>query len=428
MTAISDLSLPDTVLLLDQGLSDAFVDHSQYRTNLAELGAGDYFGESNSARTAIDAPREVAVVWDIQSGEAGVLVDHGNAMNHGYQIGIAGGSVYCSEAGDIRVLVALPGLAVGTDTPYLISWCQHPDGANVRSELLVVNLTTGAVAHAQATHAAGSTSATDTLTIGAAFGGSSKFSASTDFSYVRIGRRFHSQVEQRESFVAQTTPPATTMLRRDALLVPDRATLDIASDGSFAGPAHLWAGHAYEQSDRRLVGPLVNLQVHSPLELVHDGSPNTAWWRAAPGDSDFRMCSALLWYRPVPGKVNRAHVRLYVQQSNPDDTETATITWRAYSLAGLPVVGEPAGPLTHYRTSDVTCSTDHGTTVDSGEWLDLGSLPLAVDEHGMTWLAVALSFDEESEHLETTIAKVYTVTIEPYFEPADDVAFDLADA
>lgn len=427
MTDISSLSLPDTVLLLDQGLSDAFVDHSQHRTNLAELGAGDYFGESSSARTAIDAPREVAVVWDIQSGESGVLVDHGNATNHGYQLGIAVGSVYCSEGGDIRVLVALPGLAAGVDRTFLISWCQHPDGTSVRSELLVVNLTTGAVAHAQATHAAGSTSATDTLTIGAAFGGASKFSASTDFSVVRIGRRFHSQAEQRESFVAETTPPATTMLRRDAPLVPDRATLDIASDGSFAGPAHLWAGHAFEQADRRLVGPLVNLQVHDPLELDHNfETPNTAWWRVAPGDSAVHLCIALLWYRPVPMKVNRAHVRLFVRQRNDLDVVTAEVRWRMYSLANLPLAGEPIKPMTYHRTAQATCSNAHG--IGSGEWLDLGELPLALDADRMTWLAVGIEFDETSPHLGDSSVYVHAVTVEPYFEPADDGALDIADA
>lgn len=429
-TTINPYSKPDTVLLLDAVETDPFIDHSQYRpgSDLSEqftAPATNWLDEASSARTALDTG-ELTLIWNIKSGESGVLIDHGNASTYSWRIDVAAGSVRCRSDGTTLLSLALPDLDA-SDRTFLISYCTHPDDGNLRHELLVWNLTTGALETAAATQPlvlAASTS--DTLSVGAAYGGASPFTGGLDFRQVRIGRRFHSQAEQREDWIAQTTPPETTQVRRSAALVPDRATLDIASDGRFAGPAHLWSGHAFEQSDRRLIGPLLNLRVPDPLAIDHEyDTPTSAWWRAAPGDADVRLCVALLWCRPVPLKVNRARVRLFVRQQNPSNTVTAEVRYRMYSMAGLPVVGEPIGALTYHRTAAATCSTDHGS--GAGEWLDLGALPLAIDELGMTWLVVGVSMDEGSPHVANTIVYVHAVTVEPYFEPADDGALDIAE-
>src|SRR5690606_26258762 len=129
-----------------------------------------------------------------------------------------------------------------------------------------------------------------------------------------------------------------------------------------------------------LVGALVNLRVLDPVQVTSDyDTPNTAWWRTAPGDDEMHMCIAHLLYRPVPGKVSRAYARLHIRQTIPSYPSTAEVRYRVYSMSGLPVVNEPVTQLVHHRTAEGTCTTNHGSTLSAGVWLDLGELPLAVD-------------------------------------------------
>lgn len=415
MTAISTYAKPDTVLLLDAVAADLFVDLSQHRTNLADNTT--YVSEANSARTALAYPREVAIVVTVASGEEGILAQLGNAGGYSWRVRISSGVVEVAENSLLRARAELP--SVSKDPlVFLIHWSIHEDGVSaVRSELALYNFDTGEWAHAQATHGAGTMSATDTLTIGAGFSGATPFDGGiAAFGKVRIGRRFHSTAEAAEDFVGLTTAPTMTQVRRTAPLVPDRATLDIADDGAFAGPAYLWSGHAFEQADRRLVSPLVNLRIHDPIRLRHDGATQAtteSWYRLAPGSATMYLLLPYLFCRTVPGKVNRAHVRIHVRQTIDLGEETAEVRYRCYSMAGLPLVGEPVPPFTYRRTAIATCSVNHGGT-GVGEWLDLGALALQVDSWGMTWLAVGVEFDADPLRVANTRAYIQAVTIEPY--------------
>lgn len=133
--------------------------------------------------------------------------------------------------------------------------------------------------------------------------------------------------------------------------------------------------------------------------------------------TDVSQYRTALFYRPVPGKVNRARVRIYVSQAATGEPLSAPVQWRMYSLAGLPVAGEPVGPLVYFKTATVGLEANHGA--GEGEWVDLGALPLAVDSWGCTWLALALSVDEDSGDVlaDLTYARVRAVTVDPYFEP-----------
>lgn len=111
--------------------------------------------------------------------------------------------------------------------------------------------------------------------------------------------------------------------------------------------------------------------------------------------------------------MNRAHVRLHVRQTIEIGEETAEVRYRCYSMAGLPLVGEPVPPFAYRRTAIATCSVNHGGT-GAGEWIDLGALALEVDSWGMTWLAVGVEFDEDSPLVADTRAYIQDVTIEPY--------------
>lgn len=415
-TPVSALAKPDTVLLLDQTAGDLFVDGSQHRTNLTDHTT--YLSEANSARSAIGAPREISIVVTASSENVGVLAQLGNAGGYSWQVKLDAGVVEVAEGGILRASVDLPAQSKSA-ADYLISWCTFPDGyGGIRHELAAYSYDGDEWAHAQATHWSGSTDSSDTLTIGAAYGGGSAFDGGLSaIGKVRIGRRFHSGCEAAEDFVAETTPPAVTMVRRGAPLSPDRWTLDIAQEGAFVGPAYLWAGHAFEQSDRRLVSPLLNLRIHDPIQISHDtrsSAETESWWRLAPGSSTAYLALPLLWYRPVPGKVNRARVRLFVRQSVVEvGDDTAEVRYRLYSMAGLPVVGEPLPALSYRRTAAATCSVNHGGT-GAGQWLDLGDLALEVDGWGCTWLAVSIEFDEESPLVGDTRAHVCAVTVEPF--------------
>ena len=416
MTAISTLAKPDTVLLLDTSAGDIFVDGSQYRTNLTDNTT--YVDEPYSARVAFRPPREIAIVVAASRDNSGVLAELGNAGGYSWRVKINGASeVEVAEDGILRASVELPSLSKSAST-YLVHWSSRLTTAGyIRHELAVYNFDAGEWAHAQATHAESFASSGHTLTVGAAAGGAVAYDGGlAAISKVRIGRRFHSLTEAAEDWIGLTTPPTMTQVRRGAPLSPDRSTLDLASDGSFAGPAHLWSGHAFEQSDRRLVSPLVNLRVHDPIRISNDSQTDAAtqaWWRLAPGSATTYLALPYLFYRAVPGKVNRARARIFVRHTIEIATATAEVSYRLYSLANLPVVGEPLGALSYRRTAAATCSTAHGAA-PAGEWLDLGDLALEVDGWGCTWLALGIEFDQDSPLVGDTRVHVHAVTVEPF--------------
>lgn len=414
MATIDRLSKPSTVYLslpAGAGVAALATDAGQYRTDLTA--AATYARELASARAALTYPRAVSVVVDLNRDDEGTLVDHGNgAGGSSFRLYLAGsGLIQCYEAASIRVSGTLPGID-GVTRRYLIHWASRLEGSAVKTELLLVNLGSSAVVYAAASHTAGTTSAAYNLAVNANGAGGNSNVAASRYRTVRIDRRFVTCVEAWEDFIAETTPPSMTQVRRAAPLVPDRATLDVADDGALVGPAHLWAGATFRDCDRRLVGPLVNVRVPSPYAITMSYAP-AAWHRLAPGSATLRICTALAFYQPIPRKVTRARVRLFVRQNCDVDTETAVVRYRMYSIAGL--LGPQ--PLTYHRTGETTCSTDHGAT--GGEWLDLGALRLAPDDWGCTLLAVAYEIDADDPLADDTEAYVHAVTVEPYAEEAD---------
>src|SRR5688572_16974325 len=271
MTDMDRNSKPDTVLLLDIVAGDPWTDYSQYRTSLTDQGT--YLEDDTLDRTAFVSPREITLVWDIQSGDSGTLIEMGNAGSFSYRITKSGSNILCRENGLTRIQATLPSILVGTDTKYLIHWSCYPFSTGTRSELMLHNYTSGETVIAQATHVAGTITPGDILTVGGTNGGGSLFTGGLDFHYVRVGRRFHSTSEAREDWITETTPPSVTQVRRDAAIVPNRATVGIAADNELVGPALMWTGWAFLQADRRLQGPLVNTRVPSPLQVEFDYQP-----------------------------------------------------------------------------------------------------------------------------------------------------------
>lgn len=234
-TAISSYAKPDTVLLLDMLATDPWIDLSQHRTDLADNTT--YVSESSSARTALGAPREIAIVVTVESGQEGILAQLGDAGGYSWRVRISADMVEVAENSILRASVELPSASKSAQA-YLIHWSIHEDGVGgVRHELAVCNLDTEEWDHAQATTGAGTMDATDTLTIGAGYSGASPFDGGlAAIGKVRIGRRHHSGCEAAEDWLGLTTPPAMTQVRRGAPaagphLLPDRLQEPPVRDG-----------------------------------------------------------------------------------------------------------------------------------------------------------------------------------------------------
>lgn len=429
MVAVNRNSKPDTVLFLDFAAGNDQVDYSQYRTNITNNTT--YLSEANSARTALDGPREISIVVDLTNADSGVLIDHGNGATYGYRIDFSGGSVRCRINGTTVLSLAPPSIGAG-ETKYTVSWNQKPVGGGVYfGELFVCSSSAQAVI--QGSYTIFAADPTHTLTVGAANGGGSTFSGGlADIYFVRIGRRFHSTQEAFEDFNTQSTPTAVTGTIRTPPLVPDGDTLPVlVEEDNFVGPSHLWSGHVITQADRRLIGGLgpgtILTTTTAPVALSYlftAGSPG--WWKLAPNDTNLHIGLPWLWYVPVPAQCNRVRCRVQVRQTDPSvGSVTAEVRYRAYSMAGLPMQGEGVGSFAYHRGSQVT-STAEQPSAGLCTALDLGSIGIAVDDWGCTWLAVAVGFKPGDALLATTTMTIISVAFDPYFEPDPLAGLDLA--
>jgi hypothetical protein len=408
--------------LLDFAAGNDEIDYSQERTNLTN--SAPALVEATSARTAFTTRREIAMVLQVTNTDTGYLLDHGdNLGNYSYRMRIAvAGTVRFQENGSIIASVAIPDLAAG-ERNILFHWSQFADGSSVRSEFLLYNFTAGTYTFSTVTHAATTPDPADTFTVNGTADGEVGFSGGlADWVYLRIGRRFHSTTEAKEDWVSTTAAGSTTQMRPDAVLVPERTTLTgLAADGAFVGPEYLWAGHAYTEASRRLVGALVNVQARDLLTLNNDYNlPSTAWWRLAPQATDLHMIVTHLCYRPIPTKVNRANVRIFVDLSSAGTT--CTVQYRCYCMTGLPMAGEKQTAFEFRRTAEVQDSTDHDGVAAAGEWLSLGALQLLRDDWGCAFFALAISFDHDSSsaNADGTDLTIKSWIVEPYYEEGED--------
>lgn len=418
-TAISRLSKPDTLYLAEPngaGAAALATDLSEARVNITN--GTTYAYENSSARTAVDAPRTIEVVVDATASDTGVLVQHGGAGGYGYRMRInATRQVEIAEGGVLLARASLPS-AGATAKRYAIGWSTFEIPGGVRHELTAYCVDTDEWDFAFSESTASTTSGGDTLSIGAATGGGSAFSGgAAAFRKVRISSRPHSQVEVREDFVAQRTPPTVTEARRAPPLVLDRSSLLVADDGAFIGPAQLMAGASFRDSERRLIGSLVNMRTAAPMLISN--AYNAPWWRLAPGETTYRMCISYLWCSPVPPTCNRARVRIFVRQGCTGYAESVPFKWRAYSISGLPLANandEPPMQALAYRTATVSLEAQH--VAGDGEWVDLGALKLARDAFGLTFIALAVNIDDDapSEQADLSYAYVSAFVADPYFE------------
>lgn len=416
MTLVHPNSKADTVLLLDATVTDIFVDLGQYRTNLTDHTT--YLDESPSARSAIDAPRNITVRLVMRPGWSGVILQLGNAVSYSYRINLtSGGDLQFAEAGLLRATVTPPSLS--SAYTYLVHWSQRAAGTGVVDEISVYNYDTDEWEFATESHSDSAVSASDTLTVAAGYGGASPYSGGIEsFSAVHIGRRFHSTTEAKEDWVGQSSPIVMAGRYRRPLLTGLSTDLQIANDGDFAGPTFNMGLAAVEQSDMRLVSPHVNIV--TPYSAVEDNTyyPDNMV-RLTPDNVHYRWSLRYL-YNGIAVKTNRARVRIFVKAYNIVNPANpiCPVHFSMYSIEDMYTLFTE-GVVTNWRKTTPVAIT---TPAPDGVWLDLGSMQVLRDGGDGVYYALGYSFnlDAGGAYDDLTRFQIQTVTIEPYFYPVGD--------
>ena len=415
MTVWPRNSKADTALYLDADLADIFEDYGPERTNLVDQST--YADEANSARSAIDAPRNITVKLKMRGTWSGTIIDLGNAVTYSWRILLSGGLVYVLEGGSIRAAATVPGLAV--EETVLIHWSTRPEGASVVSELAVYNYDQDAWAFVTATHADATPTATDTLTVAARFGGAGPYDGELGaILAVHIGRRFHSTTEAREDWLTPESSPATfTGYDRSPVLTGPAAELAIAGEGSLAGPSLIWAGAATRQAANRTTGPFVNATITTPAAEYNTNSP-AQFYRSTP-DSWGLMCVRYLWHGYLGLRVNVARVRIHVTAYDLFGGGTISpLRFRGYSIANLPT-GPNADAMTFHRSTVVSLTAPSPA---GGEWIDLGLVRLARSSSGLSFFALGflLAATASEGAIYSTTWELNAITVDPFAKSLDD--------
>jgi hypothetical protein len=378
-----------TALLLDHDTTTINVDLGPERQNLTN--AGTYLSEANSARTALNAPRNLTVVLNMRSTDSNVILQLGNAGTYSYRVSLAASVVSVAEAGVVRTSATMPGLVAGF-RKCLIHWSQRLEGASVVSELALYNFVSATWAFSTATHAAATPVATDTLTVAAATSGASTYTgALSAITAVHIGRRFRSTTETAGDWVGDPAAPTITGLHRMPMLTGASTDLAIAGEGSFAGPSILMAAAATRKADSRAVGGFVNVLPTTPVTELVSPSP-TRFYRATPdGVAGWQLCFRYLFHGYLSPKVNSARVRIHVRAYDTlgGGGTISPCRFRSFSLAHLPV-GVPNQPdMTFSRGPIASIITPSAT----GVWLDLGICKLVREPSGLSYFALGFSIE-----------------------------------
>lgn len=429
MTALDENSKADTKLLTyGPGAANLLIDVSQERTNLTNNTT--CVSESSSARAAIVAPREISIVVDLRSTDTAFLLEHGNGdgTHHTYRVEVLSsfgvGYIICREGGVLRATAELPDAEV-TPHKFLIHWSTRPDGASYRSELLLYNFDENTWSTDARGHGAGTTDATWDLVINGDGAGAGGLAAIGDFYSVRIGQRFHSMTEGKEDWVFQAIPPTIDARRRSPML----PLLDVLADeGEHAGPGYGQPLANTRSVELRNGGALVNMRPKLPYQETNAYAP-TRYFRSAPG-STMHWCTRYIAHAVVSPKHNRARVRIHVQQwkTNPAGAAQCDLLFTCWSAAWLPLVGGQPKPMETTRTVAVTINANH-TSSGVGEWLDLGTLKLTMEQDRRTYLILGFTFNNDAGTAgeANTSFKIKAWTVEPYRDDsglAGDMDFD----
>lgn len=429
MTALNANSKSDTAFLGDArgggGAAVLTVDLSSHRLDLTNNAT--YLQELASARTALSTPREITAYFEADDNDAGILINHGNALGtaYTYRVFIKAGAVEVYENGVLLASLDLPNVSP-VDRAYALQWSTRMDGSiSAQSELTICDVTGGEYAHAFFRHTPASTSAAYAFNVCGYGAGVSAFPIAKVLA-VRIGRRFHSSAEFKEDWIAATTPPTIGATLRDPPL-PLTADVEQSTEAAFAGPAYLWSGYNTRQSDRRLVSPVANLRIiDAALSAgILDNTfatPRQRYMRAW-HDSRYRFAGQTIVYRPISPKTNKVRARVSVRAASVGANPPVDMQFTLYSIAGFPFAGEAKKPKpVYYYTTPVSVNVNTGLVAVEGEWIDLGETRIAVDDWGCSLFVLAMAFDLDSGSADADDTRVIlqALTIDPFYEVSDN--------
>jgi hypothetical protein len=408
---------PDTRFLATSPIT---TDLGQRLTNLTVAAPGGY--EANSVRTAIDgqvAGRSIEIKVEINSTNGGVLVDH--ATGNSYRIAVAvGGAVEFSDSSGLLKSIPAPNVGVGLKD-YVVSWSTEPNpqstggaGTILRSEFVVYDVAGAALSWDVLIHDNVVTSAAGTFTVGGVYtGGMMTLTYANPIDAVRVSSRFHSRIETREHFVAQTAAP-TLEGPAACQLFPLPAA--VCTNGNVIGPQYQLAAASMQtgRNRHRLASPLVQWQNASPPALsdnmkeAANVNPKHVW--NMPGGEGWQQPLMWLCARRVP--LNIMWLRVEVQWATWETIsgDTDLVELRAHTWSG--------NPLTATETHSVLISrqVDDGT---NGLGVRQVFDPLLVKRdpaNGLTWIGLSARTDAGSGTGNATYW-VRSLTVVPWVLP-----------
>jgi hypothetical protein len=383
---------PDTRYLATASIT---TDIGQRLTNLTIAAPGGY--ETNSARTAISgtgAGRSIEMIADIDNAQVGVLVDHENGA--GYRIRVtAGGVVVFSNSGGPVASITAPNVAAGVKS-YVIAWSteMNPGGSGLtaqRSEFLVYDVAGASLSWTTATHATNPTSASATFTVRGVFtGGVMTLTYAPDVDAVRISSRFHTRMETREHFVAQTAAPSIVGVAACELIPFPAGAL---TNGNVVGPGYQFAAASMQtgRNRHRLLSPLVQWLNASPPTVgddMRDTFGPKAVYNMAEGGG-WQTPSSWLCRRMVPRHCQWLQVEVQWATWNQGAGDPDLVELRCHAANNSPKTATEVATVTIDRTADDTIA---------GVGVRQTFAPLLVhrDQMGYTWLYLSGRTDSGS--------------------------------
>lgn len=323
--------------------------------------------------------------------------------------------------------ITAPNVGAG-NKDYVIAWSSEevPTGGGfIRSEFLVYDVAGSALSWStNESHSAVSASSTGTFTVGGVFTGGVLTLAYTPTIYsVRISSRFHTRVETREHFVAQTAAPSVIGVQACERIPFPAAAL---TSGNIAGPGYQAAAASMQvtRNRHRNLSPLVQWLIgewEPPPSYANDmrdvGNPKHVWsipagykgWNVGAGwQTRINMLSRVR----VPEHVQ--HLRVEVQWATWETSEGLgmdLVELRAHTSNGRP------RDANLVSTQTISRSTDDGTHgLGVREVFD----PLYVqrDENGWTWIWLSARTDSGSGSGNATWS-IRSLSIVPWLLPPD---------
>ena len=415
-TILDRLSKADTRALLIRdggGAADLAVDQSQWRTDLTN---NTTYLTSTDTRLAVVAPREIAVVVKLATGNSGIVLNWGNVAGttYIYRITISAGSVQFGHNNALLTSITPPNVGA-IYRLYAIHWSTDYDyvEGTYYSEMAVCDLTTGTWSITRITHSSPNAPAGgDQFNVIGRGAGSSPFTGGIGVvDYVRVGCRFHSTTEAKEDWYAESSAPSVDGVQLPIELAPASTsyyTENPANDisdaildaGTFAGPAEFAATINAAANRKRLIGSLLNEEMNAP-PIYQDTYLPANFHRAVSfgGLNGLQLTVSHLYFRPIPRGVNRArvwvHAQTYIAAGAPGGTTVANYL-QVGSCPKIPPT-TPVVKLPGSFTSQLMSTTNHGST-GTGEWFDLGDMSLQTNIGDYSYFVLAYGFGTGTGH------------------------------